>query len=654
KTDIIIKPIQSHNPSLIAYQLTYTMSKHAFYKIYWRDMDWYDNIFDVMDDNEDVLEYTPQELNRFYKSAQFQSNIEEDPIDDEQITEDVDMIFLDNHTDHAQPTTAAAAATEKEDDQDAALSQRFSQLSTEDAYEQLIDNTSLKRRRSTSKSVDVISKRFKLTPDNNIERVDIKDDFKQEKFDDDTPAYLSLTNTAFLRVIKNIQAVQSTFSATDLQTIATSMHHIAALRLRKHITHLYLRSGTGKLGDPNSDLNNIDWRVWPAQVKLVMSAKHAQSNISMNDTINAEDEHLECENLVTERLEEIKGKDEQYNKQLEDKRSQLIGFTSAVEDTIIQYVQRYGIIPLQMKTDLKIALLKHDYNATILQRKYERENPNEYQIQVAQRLCTARHKLEQSKRELIELKQRVFYYKFPSGLKDIGASPSLLTDSTTAYSTAHHKLLLEDKHEKIYQREKLDSLVPHVIRAEIRYHQADDKFNVEYTTMLNNHRNLVRNKGMTTALSSLLEQRLSNITDRLRDIHYYRINFLLRSSYGDLENTYKQTEPNQQANSNTFLSNVISDTMHGLTMKQIQLLSRGPCYVPPCQSRLLSSSSNLTSTSVVDIVKKQYAPLKHQIAGLLSKHRINIVSSWDIHSNLHQKFTDLFAISIPHHVQQRT
>ncbi|CAF1685234.1 unnamed protein product [Adineta ricciae] len=90
-----------------------------------------------------------------------------------------------------------------------------------------------------------------------------------------------------------------------------------------------------------------------------------------------------CENLVTERLEEIKDKVEQYNKQLDDKRSQLIGFTSAMEDTIIPYVQRYGIIPLQMKTDLKLALLRHGYNATILQRKYERENPNEYQIQVA-------------------------------------------------------------------------------------------------------------------------------------------------------------------------------------------------------------------------------------------------------------------------------
>lgn len=65
-------------------------------------MDWSDNIFDVMDDNEDILEYTPQELNRFYKSAQFQSNIEEDEIDNEQVTEDADMIFLDNHTDHVQ------------------------------------------------------------------------------------------------------------------------------------------------------------------------------------------------------------------------------------------------------------------------------------------------------------------------------------------------------------------------------------------------------------------------------------------------------------------------------------------------------------------------------------------------------------------------
>ncbi|CAF1543899.1 unnamed protein product [Adineta ricciae] len=439
----------------------------------------------------------------------------------------------------------------------------------------------------------------------------------------------------------------SSISANDLQIIAVLMHHIAALRMQKHITHLYLRAGIGKLSDPNSDLLEIDRRVWRTQVKSVMLAKRAQSKITTAMEITEDSEQLDYENLVNERLQEITHKFQLYNKYLNDKKNQLIGYTSTVEEAIVRHVQNYGIIPLQMKSDLKIALLKHDYNAIILQRKYEQGKPNEYQFEIAERLCAAKYELEKSKRELMELKQKVFYQKLPAFIKDIDPSLSFTIDPTT---TSNSHLSFNDKHEKLFQRKQLDILAPHIAKAETKYYQADNNFDSEYMKMLNNHRNLVRNKGMTTALSSVLEHRLATITDRFRDIYYYRINFFLRSSYGDLDNMYTPTKTKHNVNINGSLSNLISDTKHLLNQKQIQLLSRGPTYVPPCQSRLPSSSKSITRT---DIVKKQYAPLKHQLASLFSKHRLQIALSWGIHRDIHQKFIDLFDIPVPHHVQQR-
>ncbi|UJR12991.1 hypothetical protein I4U23_000017 [Adineta vaga] len=480
-------------------------------------MQWCDNIFDVIDDNEDILEYTPEELNRYYMSGQLRSNFEEDnDNNNEEITSDIDTVLFADHTDDNQSATITNAdkkienkATHKEED---ILSEKLSQLSTDNNYEQPIAKSNRKRRRSTYRSLNLVSKKIKFTQNNDTKDKSTNDNVKEEK-SDDVPAYLSLTNISFLHVIQQIQNTENSIDMKDLQIIALLMHRITANRIQKQINSVYLRSGTGKLDDSSFDLIEIDRRVWPKEVKSDMLAKIAQSNITTATKINSDSEQLDFENLVNERLQQINEKIEQYTQQLIDKKNHLIGFTSSIEKTIIQYVQRYGIIPLQMKRDLKIALLKHDYNTIILRRKYEQENPNEYH------LCTTKYELEKSKRELIELKQRVFYHKLPAFVKDIELSPP-------------------------------------------------------------------------------------------------------------------------------------SYTLHGLNQKQIQLLSRGPTYVPPCQSRLKFSSKS-TETTITDIVKKQYAPLKHQMASLFSKHRVNIALSWDVHSIICQKFTNLFAISIPHNIQQR-
>jgi hypothetical protein len=128
------------------------------------------------------------------------------------------------------------------------------------------------------------------------------------------------------------------------------------------------------------DLMDVDRRVWPLQVKSVILGKRLPTTTVATMEINTEKEHLDCENLVYERLQEMNEKIEQYQRQLDKKKSQLTGFTSTMEEAIDIYIQQHGIKPLKLKRDLKIALLKYDYDAEILERKYLQEKPNQYQV----------------------------------------------------------------------------------------------------------------------------------------------------------------------------------------------------------------------------------------------------------------------------------
>ncbi|CAF5200620.1 unnamed protein product [Rotaria magnacalcarata] len=152
---------------------------------------------------------------------------------------------------------------------------------------------------------------------------------------------------------------------------------------------------------------------------------------------------------------------------------------------------------------------------------------------------------------------------------------------------------------------------------------------------------------MTTTLTNLIENRLKNITDRWRDIYNYRINNYIRNSYDNLDSI--NTNENGQKSSNSgFSSFLIIDAIDQFSEKQLQLLNRGPTYVPPCQTSILSSCHSMD-----DIVQRKYAPLKHQLNSLFSKHHINIALSLEIQQKISDQFTDSFSVPIPSNHHQR-
>jgi len=263
---------------------------------------------------------------------------------------------------------------------------------------------------------------------------------------------------------------------------------------------------------------------------------------------------------------------------------------------------------------------------------------------VAKRLYEAKNKFEQAKRETIELKQRVFYNK-----------PLLSFNSIQITSTDNNGWKALWNNEEKSQRQKyLDLMSILFVRAESKFFNYRESFSHEYSQMQDNHRNLIKGKGMTTTLTNLIDKRLTNITDRWRDIGNYKLDYYIRNSYGDLDhmikNGYGQISKKIAFSS---LCLIIDNTIHPFNNKQLKLLNRGPTYVPPCQMHMSLLSSSDIST-MESIVKKQYAPLKHHLASLFSKHKVNIAIQMDAHKDIFEQYRDLFAIAIPSTIRQRT
>jgi hypothetical protein len=99
------------------------------------------------------------------------------------------------------------------------------------------------------------------------------------------------------------------------------------------------------------------------------------------------------------------------------------------------------------------------------------------------------------------------------------------TTATTTTTTIHDNNRQQQLLQKLIQRKKLDLMNGQIVKIETKLYQCQTKFDDELSTMWQNHRNLVRDKGMPTTLSNLIEQRFINITNRWEDILWRPIEF---------------------------------------------------------------------------------------------------------------------------------
>ena len=245
------------------------------------------------------------------------------------------------------------------------------------------------------------------------------------------------------------------------------------------------------------------------------------------------------------------------------------------------------------------------------------------------------------------MKQRVFYNKPPVSYNSIQICLPTAIQTTTTTTDDNSRQSLFVKHKKLIQQKKMNLIAILLPRAEQKYYQCQKAFDNELSTMWENHRNLVKGKGMLIPLITLIEERLKNITDRWRDFYGHHMKYYLQTSYGDAE--YAHKNGNEQTTKRIgFPSFLHIHTNHTFSRKQIQLLNRGPTYVPPCQMHLSSSCQ-----SVDNRIRKQLAPLKHQLACLFTKYRTNTNVIMNMQAKIHDKFKALFSSPLPPYVHQR-
>ena len=276
--------------------------------------------------------------------------------------DDEELLIDDGHSDDDDEDDVEG------DEGEQVLSQKLSQLSTNDECEYESSSAADNKRRSTT-------------------TCDAPFPSKKAKHDDDdehdpVPAYLSSVNhAAFERAMHtSIGAI----SMDELQQVAICTHHIAALQIHKQITMVYLQSGTGQLSELDFGCNAVDRRVWPTQVTSTLAAQRSVTS-SESVTMDRDEEHHACETLVYQRLEKMDEKIRAYQRKRE-----LVNVSGAVQQSIDDYVERFGIAPLRMKRDLKIALLEYAYCAEIIDRTYTLEHPTPYQVR-RKRTITRHH-----------------------------------------------------------------------------------------------------------------------------------------------------------------------------------------------------------------------------------------------------------------------
>ncbi|CAF1279138.1 unnamed protein product [Rotaria sordida] len=595
----------------------------------------FDDMFDTIDETNDGLQFSTDVLNQYFLTGQLKSMIYEEEIIQYDILNDSDCVELIQEEEEE----------EEQQDNETILSQKLSQLSTKDQHEINSSDTSDKKRRlNIVTSPNLNSKKMKLSDNDNDEDNDFNDN---HTIQNQIPNYLSMDNKTFLCIIKNIIKNIQSISMNDIQKLALLIHQVATFRLKREITTVYLQSVTGTLMEPNNDLIEVDRRVCPIQVQSLMLTDKKVKSKTTTET-NQDDQQAACEDLLRERLEETNLEIDLAQSELIQKKNSLLEFTYDMDEALEIYVQEQGIKPLEMEHQLEKAIVMYNYQTEILERKYLHEQPNQYQMEVAKRLVNMRRDLEKSKRALLELKQAVIFNKSSISFDSIQISIPTQNDTTNNKGNVQQQQQqLLNQYEKQIRCKKFDLLARHILEAEQTYYRFQNLFNYELSKMWQNHRNLVKDQGMTTTLINLLEQRFNNTTNHWRDVYNYRIDYFLRNSYDKL-NCINMNEIGQTMKMIGTSFSIFIDTTHQFLDKQLQLLSRGPSYVPPCLMYILFSNESMD-----DIVKKQLAPLKHQLMNLFEKYNINLPLQMEIHDKTYQEFKNLFSKPIPSNLYQR-
>jgi hypothetical protein len=302
-------------------------------------MDWFDDIFDIAnddDDNNEELESIMEEYIQDFDFDYIDTNVDEEEM----------IIENDDHDDHNRTNDdhyneVNIHSIQKYDThhslmiqicEEQILSQKLSQLSTiiiENDQPEKYSTSNKKRELSTPSTPDVNPKRIRES-DN--------DDNNNNNQTEQIAGYLQATNDIFdEKMTCHIMNNATTITMEDLRQFANLRHQIGVVNLDQELWSFYLKLGTGQWKTQESDKIKmmVDRQFWPKQVKeMALSTK--SNTIDINKAAAAaidEEKQKLFENFVHEYLHDLNKSSEQYQAEFNEKKNccYSIGFTDEIE-----------------------------------------------------------------------------------------------------------------------------------------------------------------------------------------------------------------------------------------------------------------------------------------------------------------------------------
>ncbi|CAF1602325.1 unnamed protein product [Rotaria magnacalcarata] len=567
-------------------------------------MEWFEGIFDILDDEDENDAYGTQQTREDLDDIMEEYNQDFD-FEGMNTNLDEEEMFIDDDDD-------------KKNVEDRILSQELSELSTEEKYDDeeylIYDN---KRPLSTPSTPDGTSKKMCLWNENETR--------EDQEID-------SIFNK-FIMDHKNKHMIL--MSMEDIRTLMILKHRMATSHMEKRQWMIYLKSGTGQWTTKESVKTNVDKRVWPLQVKKLITEKMATLN-----TYEIHNEHTLGEMIVNQHLQELNQKIEEYTMIFNTMKTVCFGWTETIDEIIDTFVQQHSIVPFALKLNYKLTLWEYDYDDQLLQREYFRYQPTEYQIEMARLLQNLKYNYLQAKQELIEVKKRILCHRPTSSmLSNIVSSASISLIPTNIDGTVNEQI-----HKQ--QQEITESLKIVITETENKIQECKTLFDETFEQVSIHEDN--RNVALTEKLVDLIYRRFYVLQKKMDCLHYYRTDLSVRRR----RRGYNRYDTHNDETPNTMFrfspSMIICTSRHAFTDEQLKLLNRGPTYVPPYQTYISS-----TDQSTIEMIKKNFKLLQHHLTILLTKSNVNMAQAMLIIKQIKDVYTLTFSRSLSSVMYQR-
>lgn len=395
---------------------------------------------------------------------------------------------------------------EEEDDQDALddqdqqqLSQRLSQISTQESTTIVVDEVD-RSKRPASQGEQGTQKRMKTTT-------------ASPDVDEPIPQYLAPSNPLF---DKYLNSTKIEYDHDLLRRLACVMHRIGIYGLSIKLWQSYYDSGTGAMNKTTH--RHCTFHEWPQAVQSAMEKEKV--NLTNDE---AQDQEIYV-NYVVSRLETFRKKLKMNDDKLRQMKQNIPSHVrDRINEVVEKYVDQNGIELLKLSTECLIAEVEYHYEKRCNQNVFNGQRPTSYQQLLFRDLVNKKYEREHSKFEVLLLKQRLVHRRLPKSLESIELP---MPDNWLALiDNSNQRQLVKERHKKLIEHTRTATLTLHIQIAEIKMNEKQMTFDRSMNQMRENQATRPDQEILDEHMLETMEERFRLIFQYLQRLFQLKMNF---------------------------------------------------------------------------------------------------------------------------------